>query len=327
MISRAGRVVAASALLGMAGAGVASVPAAASSGPVVVGTCGAHVHAKKGQRLELSLSHALGVDGLPSIPLGTAQTGTHHYNPKGDIKHTLASTGLLGGTLGGITGTVGHVLDAGCPVVVTVKHVVNHAATPVGHVTQKATKPVHTVTGGLLGSHPSARHTGKSQHHTSGSAHDRARHSHEPAPHPAEHSSTHHRRATVSPALAQKLVLPTSAFSVPTGAYGGGISPAAFDAALPSEYPGLFSPPHFPDLDGGVPGLAPAFTLPGKIGAPAARKARAEAMHTAGNAQALGARTHRHTNTVSLPPLVAALALAGAVAALVRTWVLRRPTT
>jgi hypothetical protein len=326
MIARAGRGVAASALLGMAGAGVASVPAAASSGPVVVGTCGAHVHAKKGQRLKLSVSHALGIDGLPSIPLGTAQTGTHHYNPKGRIKHTLEGKGLLGGLLGGVTGTVGHVLDAGCPVVVTVTRAVNHAATPVQHVTQKATKPVHQAAGGLLESHPSTRHSSKSQQHTSGSEHEPERHSHEPAPHEAEHAASHHRKAKVSPALAQQLVVPSSAFSVPTGAYGGGISPAALESRLPSDYPGLFSPPHFPDLDGGVPGLAPKFTLPGKAGAPGASKARADAIHTAGNAQALGARAPQRTSTVSLPPLVAALALAGAVAALVRTWVLRRPT-
>jgi hypothetical protein len=328
MSSRAKRVVAASAVLGMTGAGAAAIPAAAASGPVIVGDCGAHVHAKKGQRLELSLSDALGIDGLPNIPLGTAHSGTHKHNPKGKIEHALAGKGLLGGLLGTVTGTVGHVLDVGCPVIVTVKDVVNGAAAPVEHLTKDVTKPVRKVTGNLLethhATHPTKQHapTHHSTHSTS-SAQEQAGHSHTPAAHQATHRSTHSR--VISPALTKELSLPPSAFSVPVGSVQSRISPAAFDTRLPFEYPGLFAPPHFDDLDG-VPGAAPKFTPPGKEGVPDPAKAGADAVHTAGNAKALGRRAPQQDNTVSLPPLVAALALAGAVAALVRTWVLRRPT-
>jgi hypothetical protein len=356
MHSRAKRAVATSALLGIAGAGAASVPAAASSGPVLVGECGAHVHAKKGQAVKLSLSHALGIDGLPSIPLGTARSGTHHYNPKPDITHALDENGLLGGLLGGLTGTVGHVLDAGCPVVVTVKHVVNHAAAPVQHVTGDATKPVRKATGELLGSHHSthrrtshaagrhsaqrsrpARVQARHSPQRSRPARMQARHTGKPAPHQpaaqhAAHRGAHHRK--LSPRLSKQLSLPDSAFGAPAGSPRAGIPSSAFDTGPPSDYPGRSAPlrfdldrvPGFTGLPGSVPKLTlPKLTLPGKHNIHEPGKSGRDAVRTAGDAHALGAQAPRHSGTVSLPPLVAALALAGAVAALIRTWVLRRP--
>jgi hypothetical protein len=328
MSSRAKRVLAASAVLGVAGAGAATVPAAAAPDPVIIGECGAHVSAQKGQPMELSLSNALGVDGLPNIPLGTAEPGTHHYNPKGAIQNALSGSGLLGGLLGGATGLVGDVLDAGCPMVVTVKDVVNHAAAPVQQETQQLDSvvpdPVKNTVRKVL-----PQHSGHEPSHQSGSGSEKPEHQQKPdsrrAAPQVSTQDTQTRESRIPPALAKQLSLPASAFSVPAEPYRGAVSPAALYTGVPFSSFGLFTPPNF-DLSSGVPGFAPEFGLLGKNNSANSARAGADAVRTAGNAQALGAQTPTHKDTVSLPLLVAALALAGAVAGLVRTWVLRRPS-
>jgi hypothetical protein len=95
-------------------------------------------------------------------------------------------------------------------------------------------------------------------------------------------------------------------------------SPLARYSGIPFASAGLFAPSPGVRYGGDVPGYAPGYGVLND------GNAVPDGIQTAGEAQALGSGSIPGGNGIGLPMLLAVLALSGATAGLVRTWVLRK---
>ncbi|RCW47073.1 hypothetical protein DFQ14_101417 [Halopolyspora algeriensis] len=118
---------------------------------------------------------------------------------------------------------------------------------------------------------------------------------------------------------------PPPAGSTPTAPKSGTTAPPAARSMVPSDYayiPGSL-PPWSQTRFGQPPGSSPQVgDLLATSEQDSRKKTRQEQVRAAGSAEALPTDKRER---VALPVLIAAIALAGATSALVRTWVLRRP--
>ncbi|MFB9684723.1 hypothetical protein [Amycolatopsis plumensis] len=103
-------------------------------------------------------------------------------------------------------------------------------------------------------------------------------------------------------------------------ALGTGYAPMRDYSGIPFATAGLFSPSPAIRYGSQIPGYAPQYGLTGPDGASDGNSG----VQTAGQAEALPSASDGFTNGSNLPLLIAVLALSGASAGLVRTWVLRR---
>jgi hypothetical protein len=101
---------------------------------------------------------------------------------------------------------------------------------------------------------------------------------------------------------------------------GTGYAPMRDYSGIPFATAGLFTPSPAIRYGSQIPGYAPQYGLTGPVDAPDGNSG----IQTAGQAEALPSATDGFTNGSNLPMLIAVLALSGASAGLVRTWVLRR---
>ncbi|MFT7870302.1 MULTISPECIES: hypothetical protein [Amycolatopsis] len=101
---------------------------------------------------------------------------------------------------------------------------------------------------------------------------------------------------------------------------GTGYAPMRDYSGIPFATAGLFSPSPAIRYGSQIPGYAPQYGLTGPDGASDGNSG----VQTAGQAEALPSASDGFTNGSNLPLLIAVLALSGASAGLVRTWVLRR---
>lgn len=104
--------------------------------------------------------------------------------------------------------------------------------------------------------------------------------------------------------------------------FSTGWSPMRSYSDLPFATAGLFAPSPGVRYGSQIPGYAPGFDVLGSERQQT--KAPDPSVRKAGDAQALPDRQGPRTDPTGLPVLLAVLALSGATAALVRTWVLRR---
>jgi hypothetical protein len=102
--------------------------------------------------------------------------------------------------------------------------------------------------------------------------------------------------------------------------FGTGYAPMRDYSGIPFATAGLFTPSPAIRYGSQIPGYAPQYGLTGPDGTPDA----GSGVQTAGQAEALPSASDGFTNGSNLPLLIAVLALSGASAGLVRTWVLRR---
>jgi hypothetical protein len=96
-------------------------------------------------------------------------------------------------------------------------------------------------------------------------------------------------------------------------------SPLARYSGIPFASAGVFAPSPGVRYGGDVPGYSPGYGVLNDSGTP-----RSDGIQTAGEAEALNPGSTPGSNGIGLPMLLAVLALAGATAGLVRTWVLRK---
>jgi hypothetical protein len=96
-------------------------------------------------------------------------------------------------------------------------------------------------------------------------------------------------------------------------------SPTARYAGIPFAGAGIFAPSPGVRYGGDVPGYSPGYGVLNNNGTPPP-----DGIQTAGQASALNPGSTPGGNGIGLPMLLAVLALSGATAGLVRTWVLRR---
>ena len=99
---------------------------------------------------------------------------------------------------------------------------------------------------------------------------------------------------------------------------GTGYAPMRDYSGIPFATAGLFTPSPALRYGSQIPGYAPQYGITGQEGT------RDSSVQTAGQAEALPSASDGFTNGSNLPLLIAVLALSGASAGLVRTWVLRR---
>jgi hypothetical protein len=101
---------------------------------------------------------------------------------------------------------------------------------------------------------------------------------------------------------------------------GTGYAPMRDYSGIPYATAGLFTPSPAIRYGSQIPGYAPQYGLNGPDGTADGTAG----VQTAGEAEALPSASDGFTNGSNLPMLIAVLALSGASAGLVRTWVLRR---
>ncbi|MDQ3576533.1 MAG: hypothetical protein M3443_02810 [Actinomycetota bacterium] len=314
---------------------VAGTGTAAAAEPIVIGSCVATIQGVPGQPLALSPSAVLnpvlgvvrgvpllgpglanGVSGAVSsmgnIPLGavpssdTTISGSTIANaavPR--IKTAIQKIALIGPVLGGIVSGVQRALTQGCGVVVKV---INTASAPVqetvdttGKTIQQGAAKLVPPSGGTAPTKP--EQSGKPGTNPSGGG----------APGPRGNPGG---GGGALPVPNQNVIggVPGGGLPLYSGNFDFGRSPMADYSSLPFAKPGLFSPSPATRYGGAVPGYAPQFGILGDEG-------DANGVQAAGRADTLGpVRGDR----IALPVLLAVLALSGATAALVRTWVLRR---
>jgi hypothetical protein len=101
---------------------------------------------------------------------------------------------------------------------------------------------------------------------------------------------------------------------------GTGYAPMRDYSGIPFATAGLFTPSPALRYGSQIPGYAPQYGITGQEGTVTDKSG----IQTAGQAEALPSASDGFTNGSNLPLLIAVLALSGASAGLVRTWVLRR---
>lgn len=312
----------------VAGMTVSSAPAEAST-PVLAGSCGATVTGAPGTPITLRPSVLLSpvenvLSALPlvNITLGPLVNGVVNQLPPIPIGTIPSSnTTISGGTIGGaassalrktalapIADAVGNALAGTCTVLVKV---VNAATAPVEDGTKAIADASNnaqrqlglpTPGGGGSGSGGSGGTGGGTGSGSGGGA-------------GGGHGPVSSMPQPNNPVLGGGLGGGDLQLYDPDGLpYNFGRSPMADYANLPFAQPGVFSPAPGVRYGGSVPGYSPQFGILGGGNG-------SDGVQAAGHAESLAAPAG---DRVALPVLLAVLALSGATAALVRTWVLRR---
>ncbi|MDQ3404043.1 MAG: hypothetical protein M3548_11690 [Actinomycetota bacterium] len=316
---------------------VAGTGTAAAAEPIVIGSCVATIQGVPGQPLALSPSAVLdpvlsvvrgvpllgpglanGVGGAVSsmgdIPLGavpssdTTISGSTIANaavPR--IKTAIQKIPLIGPVLGGIVSGVQGALTQGCAVVVKV---INTAGAPVQDAVDTTGKTIQEGAAKFVPppgdpAPPRPEQPGKPGTNPGGGG----------APGPGGNPGGGGGGGAL-PGPNQNVIggIPSGGLPLYGRDFDFGRSPMADYSSLPFAKPGLFSPSPATRYGGAVPGYAPQFGILGGEG-------DANGVQAAGRADTLGPV---EGDRIALPVLLAVLALSGATAALVRTWVLRR---
>lgn len=251
---------------------------------------------------------------LPGAAAADTVTTTCGSSVTGDVGDTVVAKTLLGpvnlGTIGTGTQTLTKTLTSGltnlvCSVTATGKAVTS----PVNELVEKASEaaePVEDAVGGILpgggGVPPEGGGPGGTPPEDGGGG----------GGSDEEGGSNGGNAGTPPPNSA-----PTSGIS--SYPYNFGYAPMRDYSAIPYANAGLFSPA--PGLRyGGIPGYSPDFGILGQA-------AEQDQVQNAGSASQLPSHSGGSLGDVGLPGLLGVLALAGASAGLVRTWVLRRALT
>lgn len=338
MRARWTRFVAASALaVAVAGTGLFAATPASAATPIIVGSCATTVQGAPGTPVELSTGAvvqplvnivnavSLGLLGsafqsafnaLPPIPIGAIPTGTG-YITGGQIANSVVAAikpiPLLGPILGTVVTDVQNTLASGCGVTV---QGVNAAVAPVQDGTQTLSN-LGAQTGQSLGlpakstspgnpSGPGSTQTPPGDPNGSGGDQGQGLGSNEPV--------------TSFPGLGSTDLMSNPAFGAAQLLNDGlAESPLARYSGIPFASAGLFAPSPGVRYGGDVPGYGPGYGVLGN-----GSNTVPDGIQTAGEAQALGSGSLPGGNGIGLPMLLAVLALSGATAALVRTWVLRK---
>ncbi|HEX4222805.1 MAG TPA: hypothetical protein VHZ97_10610 [Pseudonocardiaceae bacterium] len=316
----------------------AASPAEAAT-PIIVGSCATTIQGAPGTPVELSPGAvvqplvnivnavSLGLlgapfqsafDALPPIPIGAVPTGTG-FITGGQIANSVVAAikpiPLLGPILGTVVTDVQSALTQGCGVTV---QGVNAAVAPVQDGTQTLSN-LGTQTGQSLGlpskstapgnpggpgstSTPPGTSTGPG-----GDQSGQGPSSNEPVPNfPGLGDGSD---LLNNPAFGAAQLLDDGLAESPLARYSG----------IPFASAGLFAPSPGVRYGGDVPGYSPGYGVLNN-----GTNTVPDGIQTAGEAQALGPLSTPGGNGIGLPMLLAVLALSGATAGLVRTWVLRK---
>ncbi|WP_026360543.1 hypothetical protein [Amycolatopsis nigrescens] len=280
----------------LAGSAALAVPAPAEAA-VLTGSCGSTITGSPGDKIKVDPSSLLGLPKgtLPALDLGFISLGTKTLSQAVPLVGSLL-TKLCSVTVTGVNAAAAPA-ESGAS---AVNKAVGDTAKAVGEAAGKAFNPgkkpapEKPPADGRPPQTPPDGATGP----IGGSAPD----SFIPAPNSEVYGGTPFTFAG----------LPGSFGYAPMRSYNG----------LPFATAGLFSPAPGVRYGGQVPGYAPEFGILGQD----ARKAPANGVQNAGNAEALPANSGGLGDSTGLPLLLAVLALSGVSAGLVRTWVLRRIT-
>ncbi len=340
MRARWTRFVAASTLtVAVAGTGLFAASPAQAATPIVIGSCATTIQGTPGTPVELSPGAvvqplvnivnavSLGLlgsafqsafDALPPIPIGAIPTGTGYITGgqvAGAVVAAIKQIPLLGPILGTVVADAQTALTNGCGVTV---QGVNSVVAPVQDGT-KTLSNLGTQAGQSIGlgakttppGNPSGPGAGQTPPGNSGGSGGgqtdpgSGMGSNEPV--------------TTLPGAGDMSLLDNPAFGAAQLLDDGlAESPLARYSGIPFASAGLFAPSPGVRYGGDVPGYAPGYGVLGN------GNAVPDGIQTAGEAQALGSASLPGGNGIGLPMLLAVLALSGATAGLVRTWVLRR---
>ena len=342
MHARWTRFVAASTLtVAVAGTGLFAATPAQAATPIIIGSCATTIQGAPGTPVELSPGAvaqplvnivnavSLGLlgsafqsafDALPAIPIGAIPTGTG-FITGGQIANSVVAAikpiPLLGPILGTVVTDVQSTLTSGCGVTV---QAVNSAVAPVQDGTQTLSN-LGAQTGQSLGL-PS-KTTSPGNPSNPGGANQNP---------PGNPGGSGGGQTDPGTGLSSNMPVPdfpglgdgSDLLSNPAfGAAqllddGLAESPLARYSGIPFASSGLFAPSPGVRYGGDVPGYSPNYGVLNN------GNAVPDGIQTAGEAQALGSASLPGGNGIGLPMLLAVLALSGATAGLVRTWVLRK---
>jgi len=346
MHARWTRFVAASTLtVAIAGTGlIAGTGSASAATPIIIGNCATSVEGVPGTPVELSPSAVVtplvnivnavpllgpvlapqfqsAFDALPPIPLGALPNGSG-YITGGQIATAVVAAikpiPLLGPILGTVVTGVQSALTSGCGVAV---QGVNAAVAPVQDGTQ-ALANAGTQLGQSLGLGSKTSTPGGG----SGPGGSQSPPGTGPgAPQGGNPGNGQGLGSNVpvtgpSSGLANPFLLNNPAFGAAQLLDAGlAQSPLARYSGIPFASAGVFAPSPGVRYGGSVPGYSPSYGVLNNSGTP-----QPDGIQTAGEAEALNPGSLPGGNGIGLPMLLAVLALSGATAGLVRTWVLRR---
>ncbi len=339
MRARWTRIVAASTLtVAVAGTGLFAASPAEAATPIIIGSCATTIQGTPGTPVELSPGAvvqplvnivnavSLGLlgsafqsafDALPAIPIGAIPTGTG-FITGGQVANAVVAAikpiPLLGPILGTVVADVQSALTTGCGVTV---QGVNSAVAPIQDGTQTLSN-LGTQAGQSLGlgsktspGNPGGSGAGQNPPgSSSGSGGGQTD--------PGSGMGSNEPVTSVGGAGDMSL-LDNPAFGAAQLLDDGlAESPLARYSGIPFATAGLFAPSPGVRYGGDVPGYAPGYGVLGN------GNSVPDGIQTAGEAQALGSGSLPGGNGIGLPMLLAVLALSGATAGLVRTWVLRK---
>jgi hypothetical protein len=339
MRARWTRIVAASTLtVAVAGTGLFAASPAEAATPIIIGSCATTIQGTPGTPVELSPGAvvqplvnivnavSLGLlgsafqsafDALPAIPIGAIPTGTG-FITGGQVANAVVAAikpiPLLGPILGTVVADVQSALATGCGVTV---QGVNSAVAPVQDGTQTLSN-LGTQAGQSLGlgSKTSPGNPGGSGagQNPPGSSSGSGGSQTDPG-----NGLGSNEPVTSIPGAGNMSLLDNPAFGAAQLLDNGlAESPLARYSGIPFATAGLFAPSPGVRYGGDVPGYAPGYGVLGN------GNSVPDGIQTAGEAQALGSASLPGGNGIGLPMLLAVLALSGATAGLVRTWVLRK---
>ena len=342
MHARWTRFVAASTLtVAVAGTSLFAATPAKAATPIIVGSCAATIQGAPGTPLELSPGAvvqplvnivnavSLGLLGpafqsafnaLPPIPIGAIPTGTG-YITGGQIANSVVAAikpiPLLGPILGTVITDVQSTLTAGCGVTV---QGVNSAVAPVQDGTQTLSN-LGTQAGQSLGL--PAKSTAPGNPSGPGGSQTPPGDPNGPGGSQGDPGQGLGSNVPVTsfPGLGDGSdLLDNPAFGAAQLLDDGlAESPLARYSGIPFASAGLFAPSPGVRYGGDVPGYSPGYGVLNN-----GNNTVPDGIQTAGEAQALGTASLPGGNGIGLPMLLAVLALSGATAGLVRTWVLRK---
>ena len=341
MHARWTRFVAASTLtVAVAGTGLFAATPAQASTPIIVGSCATTIQGAPGTPIELSPGAvvqplvnivnavSLGLLGapfqsafnaLPPIPIGAIPAGTG-FITGGQIANSVVAAikpiPLLGPILGTVISDVQSTLANGCGVTV---QGVNAAVAPVQDGTQSLSNagtqvgkslglPSQSTNPGNPGNPGGANQNPGNPGGSGGDQTDPGNGLSSNEPVPGITGLGDNSDLLDNPAFGAAQLLDDGLAESPLARYSG----------IPFASAGLFAPSPGVRYGGDVPGYSPGYGVLNN------GNAVPDGIQTAGEAQALGTASLPGGNGIGLPMLLAVLALSGATAALVRTWVLRK---
>lgn len=283
--------------------------AVAAPAPIVVGSCGVTVQGQPGQPIALDPSGLLGQSpgSLPVVSLGMVGNESRSIGlPVTEIANQLGGAASKLPILGGITNALTKAIGSGCTVFAKT---VNTASAPVQKSLGGAAKPLGDAASqgwNTLAGPPQSGGPQPAPEQPGGPG--------APGSQPGGGSDR-----PAMPRPDSKVGSGLDPASLQGFAASFGRSPMLDYSSLPFANPGLFAPSPGVRYGGQVPGYAPEFGILGEDG----KKGQGGQgnVQNAGKAEALDAPK---TNDVALPVLLGVFALTGLIAALVRTWVLRR---